>query len=327
MGSGEESGPGAPSAEHTHDGSKTPEGVPGATPEGQAPSSGPAEGGDVSARSHDEEAAEAASGEESAPAASARAVDESSGKSSDEAVDEPDDDSDDDSDEASAADDTDGEDAESHDDVEEIEERPVRSHVAPALISLEEVHEDSTFQLRPEGEISLLATEIARLGQLFPVDLRPRPEGGFQVVTGFRRVAALRFLQREKVLARMHTDLSDEDALLLALAAAIHTVPVSREELSELRDQLEADGRLTAATRDMLEKALAEGDSLSPENVEEEIDADELASDVTARLGDINQDLSLLADVFASLDDSRRSELLTQLKYSADLVAFLEGKE
>jgi len=28
----------------------------------------------------------------------------------------------------------------------------------------------------------------------------------FQVITGFRRVAALRFLQREKVLARLHTD-------------------------------------------------------------------------------------------------------------------------
>ncbi len=209
-----------------------------------------------------------------------------------------------------------------------VEERPLpTSHTAPALISLEQVGDDETFRIRPEGELSLLATDIARLGQLFPVDLRQLSAERFQLITGFRRVAALRFLQREKVLARVHTDLSDEDALLMALAAAIHHVPVSKEELSELKGRLEEEGRLTAATRDMLEKAVSDGDSLAPENVEEEIDADELANDVSSRLGEINQDLSLLADVFASLDEARRAELLTQLRYSAELVAFLEGLE
>ena len=76
----------------------------------------------------------------------------------------------------------------------------------------------------------------------------------------------------------------------------------------------------------MLAKALAQDDGLAPEGVEEEVDADELAEDVTVRLGEINQDLALLADVFSQLDAGRKEELLKQLSYSAELVAYLEGR-
>ena len=86
--------------------------------------------------------------------------------------------------------------------------------------------------------------------------------------------------------------------------------------------------RLSAAARDMIDKALTADDELSPEMVggEEEVDADELASDVTIRLGQCNADLSMLADVFSDLDETRRAELMNQLRYSAQLVAFLEGQ-
>jgi ParB family chromosome partitioning protein len=204
-----------------------------------------------------------------------------------------------------------------------------RIHPAPAQISLDRVDDDGTFQLRPEGDIAALAMDIARLGQIFPVDLRLKPPDRFQLITGFRRVAALKFLQREKVLARLHVDLPDDDAALIALAEAIHSQPVSKEELKALRERLEIEGKLSAAARDMLEKALSEDEGLAPEDApaegEEEVDADELAADVTTRLGSINQDLSLLADVFGDLDEDRRAQLLEQLRYSAQLVAFLEG--
>jgi ParB-like chromosome segregation protein Spo0J len=205
-------------------------------------------------------------------------------------------------------------------------ERP-RKMAAPALIAIDRIDDDRTFQLRPEGDLSLLATDLARLGQLFPVDLRFRPPDRFQVVCGFRRVAALRFLQRDRALARVHMDLSDEDAWLMALASAIHGAPVSPEALTAIRDRLLAEGKLEGPIKDMVEKALAVDESLAPEGVEEEVDADELADDVTLRLGEINQDLSLLADVFSALDESRREELLKQLRYSADLVQYLEGKD
>lgn len=204
-------------------------------------------------------------------------------------------------------------------------EERLAGRVTLVLMPLEKLQDDNTFRLRSEGDVSGLATDIARLGQLFPVDVRPAGEDGYQLVCGFRRVAALRFLKRDAVQARVHMGLTDEDALLMSLADAIHATPVEPEVLEAKREQLESQGRLTAAVRDMLEKALATEDTLAPEGVEEEIDADELASEVSQRLGAINQDLSLLADVFAALDDSRKAELLMQLRYSSELVAYLEG--
>ncbi|WP_240359663.1 ParB/RepB/Spo0J family partition protein [Pyxidicoccus trucidator] len=204
-------------------------------------------------------------------------------------------------------------------------EERLAGRVTLVLMPLDKLQDDTSFRLRSEGDVSGLATDIARLGQLFPVDVRPAGEDRYQLVCGFRRVAALRFLKRDAVQARVHTSLSDEDALLMSLAEAIHATPVEPEVLEAKREQLESEGRLSAAVRDMLEKALATEDTLAPEGVEEEIDADELAADVSERLGAINQDLSLLADVFAALDDSRKAELLMQLRYSSQLVAYLEG--
>ncbi len=213
-----------------------------------------------------------------------------------------------------------------------VEEAPAihRHFVAPALIPIERVDDDETFRVRNASElvdVADLATDIARLGQLFPIEVRFRAPDRFQIITGFRRVAALRFLQRERVLARLHTDLSDGDAMLMALASAIHSQNVGLEALTAFRDTRETSGQLSASARDMLSKALSPGDELAPEQVEEEVDADELAADVTVRLGQCNQDLSLLADVFDELDPTRREELLNQLRYSVDLVAFLESKQ
>jgi ParB-like chromosome segregation protein Spo0J len=217
---------------------------------------------------------------------------------------------------------------------EEAESAPVSSvvhkhFVAPAMIPLDRVLDEAQFRVRLDEEmedISGLATDIARLGQLFPIDVRLHPPDQFQVITGFRRVAALRFLQREKVLARLHTDLGDGDAMLMALAAAIHGRSVSTAALSAVRARLEQRGELSPAARDMLDKSLSSESGLGPEQVEEEVDADELAAEVTLRLGECNSDLNLLADVFGELDDERKSALLQQLRYSIQLVEYLESR-
>ena len=203
---------------------------------------------------------------------------------------------------------------------EPILERPI--HVEQGLLALDLIDADDAFCLRPEGDVSRLAQDLARLGQVFPVDLRVRGDR-FQLVCGFRRVAALRLLQRDKVLARIHTDLSDDDALLVALADALHGQAASPADLLALRQRLAEEGRLGVAVGDMLEQALGESE-LAPESREEEVDADDLATSVTQALGDVNQDLALLVPVFAALDDDRKAELLTQLRYASELVAYLE---
>lgn len=213
---------------------------------------------------------------------------------------------------------------------EATSEDSLRRHpVAPAMIALDRLDDDDTFRVSPDGDVSALATDIARLGQLFPVDVRHKPPDRFQVICGFRRVAALRFLQRDRVLARLHTDLTDEDALLMALATAIHARPVTRDELGALKARLESEGKLTPATRSMIDQALSPPGELAPEMVggdEEEIEADEFALLLTLKLGELNQDLAMIADVFDALDESRQAQLLEQLRYSADLVEFLERR-
>ena len=213
-------------------------------------------------------------------------------------------------------------------------ERP--PEVEERLVSLEQLDEDAIFQLRPAGDVGRLAMDRARLGQAFPVDVRRR-EGTdrFQLVSGFRRVAALRFLRRTSVLARVHARLPDEDALLVALAGVLHAASPTPEELADLEARLEQEGRLTAAARDMLGRARETDDALAPESVvgaeeeagEEEVDADELAGQLTARIAELNQDLSLLAPVFDALEPGRRAELLQQLRYAAELVAYFDQEE
>jgi ParB-like chromosome segregation protein Spo0J len=201
---------------------------------------------------------------------------------------------------------------------------------ALALLRIERIESDDSLRLREEGVIDSLATSIAKLGQLFPVELRLRPPDRFQIITGFRRVSALRLLKRERVLARVHTDLSDEEALRIALADLLEHRGATPEELIQLRERLRAEGRLTAAVKESLERAIAPPDeALAPEMVEgseEEIDLDELTQDVTGRLAAVNQDLALVAELWSALEPPQREALLEQLAYPEQLVRFLKGR-
>lgn len=124
---------------------------------------------------------------------------------------------------------------------------PVHATGAVAFVPLSAVADDRTYQLREEGDVAALAAAIGRLGQLSPIELRPLPGAGatgprYQVVAGFRRLAALRLLMRERVLARVHAHLDDEDAWGLALGDALLTEPLDRASLQGLRERLEARG-------------------------------------------------------------------------------------
>lgn len=132
----------------------------------------------------------------------------------------------------------------------ELEQRttaPAHATGAVAFVPLAALGADVTFRLREEGDVAALAASIGRLGQLVPLELRPLPdpvEGGprYQVVAGFRRLAALRLLFRDRVLARVHPALEDEDAWAVALGQALLTEPLDREGLELLRERLAAIG-------------------------------------------------------------------------------------
>jgi len=139
---------------------------------------------------------------------------------------------------------------------------PAHATGAVVFVSLDDVAADETFRLRPEGDTALLAASMGRLGQLQPVELRPHADGGaggegqprYQLVAGFRRLAGLKLLLRDRVLARIHAGLSDEDAWALALVHALATEPLAEAELLLLRDRLQASGVAPWAL-EMLEEA------------------------------------------------------------------------
>lgn len=115
------------------------------------------------------------------------------------------------------------------------------------FVELEEIAADETFRLRPDGDVTDLATAIGRLGQLVPVDLRPWPAAAsdgrrWQVVAGFRRLAASRLLARERVLARIHGELSDRDSWALALSEGLLHEPLAGQDLESLRERLRKTG-------------------------------------------------------------------------------------
>jgi ParB-like nuclease family protein len=124
---------------------------------------------------------------------------------------------------------------------------PAHATGAVEFVDLGDIAADDAFRLRGDGDVSLLATSLGRLGQLSPVELRPWPGAAsdgprWQVVAGFRRLAAVRLLARERVLARVHGELSDEDAWGLALGDALLREPLSGPELEALRERLRATG-------------------------------------------------------------------------------------
>lgn len=243
---------------------------------------------------------------------------------------------------------------------------PVHAAGVVELVPLDQVSADATFRLRPEGDVSALAGSIARLGQLVPVELRPLPgvaagAGGarYQVVAGFRRLAAARLLARGRVLARVHAILDDDDAWSLALTEALLGEPLSLPELGALRDrvaglgvapwaeELVDEARVRAPVDpELRERFLAflegapAGPSLPPApdpaaqddagaaaagEGPEEVTPEQLAELVASGIWRVNQDLDLAVDAWADLPEHGRRQILEQLRYLAELHAFLAG--
>jgi ParB-like chromosome segregation protein Spo0J len=137
---------------------------------------------------------------------------------------------------------------------------PAHATGAVEFVPLAAISDDATFRLRDPGDVSALAASIGRLGHLVPVELRRLPAaaaGGprFQVVAGFRRLAALRLLARERVLARVHQTLDDEDAWGIALAQALLGEPLHAADLERLRARLK-EARIAPWADELVDEAL-----------------------------------------------------------------------
>jgi hypothetical protein len=145
---------------------------------------------------------------------------------------------------------------------------PAHATGAVEFVALDDIADDGRFRLRPDGDVSALASSMGRLGQLMPIDVRPWPGAAsdgprWQVVSGFRRLAALKLLHRDRVLARVHGALDDEEAWALALVQAILDEPLTAAEIEALRAHLEQE-RAAPWASDLLDEALVRA-PLEPE--------------------------------------------------------------
>lgn len=122
-------------------------------------------------------------------------------------------------------------------------------------LNLEELDPDETFRLREVGDVSSLAQSIAQVGQISPAEVR-LSGGRYQLVTGFRRVAALKMLLRKRILVRVHRDLSEREAALLAAADAIDTRSLELEELKALEALYRRREWATPALQELIGRAI-----------------------------------------------------------------------
>jgi hypothetical protein len=221
-------------------------------------------------------------------------------------------------------------------------EVPVHATGNVGFVPLAAIAEDATFRLREEGDVSALASSMGRLGQLVPVELRPLPgaPGQFQVVAGFRRVAAVRLLRRERVLARLHPAFSDEDAWGLALAESLLTAPLDAAAAEALRGRIEAVAPWAAELLDGVMNEPEEAPEPEPAGAETEVEAgheaaevevevtpEELAQDLAARLYEVNADLSVAWESWAELPPEGRHAIVEQARWIAALLPSLEAGE
>ena len=127
------------------------------------------------------------------------------------------------------------------------------------FVPLAAISAAAAFRLREGGDLSALAGSIARLGQLTPIELRPLPGAGdgpvrWQVVAGFRRLAAVRMLGRTRVLCRIHAVLDEDDAWALALTQALMAEPLGDAALAALTARL-AGTRYALWAEELIEQA------------------------------------------------------------------------
>jgi hypothetical protein len=192
---------------------------------------------------------------------------------------------------------------------------------AVEYVPLDAIADDVTFRLREEGDVSELAASLGRLGQLIPVELRKLPgaavEGPrYQLVAGFRRVEALRCLLRERVLARVHDELGDEDAWAIALCEALLREPLDHAALEPLRARI-ADVPAAAWACELIDEAHAEGGTV-------EVTPEELADDLSARMYEVNADLALASEAWEHLPPAGRRAIVEQARYVAAMLPHLK---
>ena len=90
-------------------------------------------------------------------------------------------------------------------------------------ININELHPftDHPYKVEDNEEMYALRDSIYQCGLLSPILVRPRAEGGYEVISGHRRVRALQLLKVNSIEVRV-CDMTDEEAILVMVDSNLH---------------------------------------------------------------------------------------------------------
>lgn len=112
-------------------------------------------------------------------------------------------------------------------------------------VPVHDIHEHDYLRLRepPYPGLASLAEDIRSRGQTTPMFVRPRDEGGYDLIAGYRRRCALLEAGVVTALVRVYPGLNDEEALDLAVSENRDREDMSDWERAELAERLQKRGR------------------------------------------------------------------------------------
>lgn len=112
-------------------------------------------------------------------------------------------------------------------------------------VPLDRVEESEFLCLRerPFPGIEQLAAQVRKHGQTTPVFVRPMDDGRFELVSGYRRSAALRSIQAPTILARIYRGLTDDEAYDLAVSENADRDDLTDWERAKACERLSERGR------------------------------------------------------------------------------------
>jgi ParB-like chromosome segregation protein Spo0J len=196
---------------------------------------------------------------------------------------------------------------------------------------------DDLLRLRPSAREDLLVESIGMVGQQTPVVLRFREsKNRWQVVSGFRRIEALKHLKRAGVVARLFDNLSDEEAIKTAVTDNFFAGDLNGDHLDAFMERMRNENLLTGATLEFLDWAREKIARVAlaatpPEELEDRVDPEEAAGGSVAELIDrtfvnlseASQGLERIFLNWSDISASDRKLLAAECKYIHDLYPFL----
>ena len=140
-------------------------------------------------------------------------------------------------------------------------------------ISLSELHpfKDHPYKVEDNMEMDALCESISKSGLLSPIIVRPREEGGYEVVSGHRRVRAYQKLNMTEIPSTV-CEMTDEEATVAMVDANLHRdhiLPSEKAFAYKMKlDAIKRQGERTDLTSAQLGQRLTSVEKIAVESDE-----------------------------------------------------------